>query len=302
MLVAVPTGLPGLFCYVTVMVMAKLYVRYRPVVFIYVIVFQNTKKTWILRVGLLAADVFANSECELMSAAVFFALRSVDVPVCDPRMFYECLLTRMADFVAYNEAQNCGCPYQCRELVYEPTVSQAPLSAGVARVVAPDETDLTPEDIISDRCIVEVNNNNNNNNNRGYSVPTGSALTVFQCSHGKVARLSVGMWLSCPLADSYLSDAAREPGSVAELAASRKKAKYAVLDGRYMFVPIAFENLGVPHASAKLLLTHLGRRLSEKSRESRETSFLFQRCSVLLQRFNAVLLHDSVPAGDRMEF
>ena len=52
------------------------------------------------------------------------------------------------------------------------------------------------------------------------------------------------------------------------------------------FVPIAFENLGVPNASAKLLLTHLGRRLSEKSRECRET-FLFKRCSVLLQRFNA---------------
>jgi len=64
---------------------------------------------------------------------------------------------------------------------------------------------------------------------------------------------------------------------------------------------IAFENLGVPKASAKLLLTHLGRRLSEKSGESRET-FLFQRCSVLLQRFNAVLLHESMTACDRMEF
>jgi len=68
-----------------------------------------------------------------------------------------------------------------------------------------------------------------------------------------------------------------------------------------MGVPTAFENLGVPNASAKLLLTYLGRRLSEKSRESRET-FLFQRCSVLLQHFNAVLLHDSMSARDRMEF
>ena len=56
-----------------------------------------------------------------------------------------------------------------------------------------------------------------------------------------------------------------------------------------------------PNASAKLLLSHLDRRLSEKSGESRET-FLFQRCSVLLQRFNAVLLHDSMPACYRMEF
>jgi len=51
-----------------------------------------------------------------------------------------------------------------------------------------------------------------------------------------------------------------------------------------------------------LTFSTIGRRLSEKSRESREISFLFQRCSVLLQRFNAVLLHDSMPACDRMEF
>ena len=55
--------------------------------------------------------------------------------------------------------------------------------------------------------------------------------------------LSLVPWLSgkalcwdvtviCPLADSNISDAAREPGSVAELAASRKEAKYAVLGGR----------------------------------------------------------------------
>ena len=56
------------------------------------------------------------------------------------------------------------------------------------------------------------------------------------------------MTVICPLADSYISDAAREPGSVAELAASRKEAKYAALDGHYMFVPIAFENLSVYHA------------------------------------------------------
>ena len=125
-------------------------------------------------------------------------------------------------------------------------------------------------------------------------------LSLFPWQSGKA--LCWDVTVIYPLADSYISVAAREPGSVAELAASRKEAKYAALDGRYMFVPIAFENLGVSNASAKLLLTHLGRRLSEKSRVSRETSFLFQRCSVLLQRFNAVLLHDSMPACDRTEF
>ena len=37
----------------------------------------------------------------------------------------------------------------------------------------------------------------------------------------------------------------------------------------------------------------LGRRIAEQSGEIREGNFLFQRLSVLIQRFNAVQLHDS---------
>ena len=85
----------------------------------------------------------------------------------------------------------------------------------------------------------------------------------------------------------------------AELAASRKEVKYAGLDGHYMFAPIASENWGVPSTSTRQLLSDLGRGLTDISGESRETSYLFQRCSVLVQRFNAVLLHDSLPDRDR---
>ena len=84
----------------------------------------------------------------------------------------------------------------------------------------------------------------------------------------------------------------------AELAASRKEVKYAGLDGLYMLAPIAFENLRVPSASTRQLLSDLGRRLTDISGESRETSYLFQRCSVLVQRFNTVLLHDILPDRD----
>jgi len=45
----------------------------------------------------------------------------------------------------------------------------------------------------------------------------------------------------------------------------------------------------------------LGRRISINIGEARETSYLFQRISVLVQRFNAVLLHDSLPAADSMD-
>jgi len=50
--------------------------------------------------------------------------------------------------------------------------------------------------------------------------------------------------------------------------------KYAGLDGRYMFAPIAFENLGVPSASTRQLLSDIGRRLTDISGESRNTSYI----------------------------
>jgi len=40
-------------------------------------------------------------------------------------------------------------------------------------------------------------------------------------------------------------------------------------------------------------LTEVGRRLSASTGDARETAFLFQRIFVALQRFNAVLLHES---------
>ena len=97
---------------------------------------------------------------------------------------------------------------------------------------------------------------------------------------------------------SSIIAAAREAGAAAELAASRKEEKYRDIDGRYIFEPIAVETLGIHNESARQLLTDLGRRISESSGDARETSFLFQRISVLVQRFNAVLLHDSLPVHD----
>jgi len=48
-------------------------------------------------------------------------------------------------------------------------------------------------------------------------------------------------------------------------------------------------------------LDDLGRRISLNSGEARDTSYLYQRISVLVQRFNAVLLHDSLPTADSMD-
>jgi len=65
-----------------------------------------------------------------------------------------------------------------------------------------------------------------------------------------------------------------------------------------IFEPIAIETLGVFNASSRQLLAGLGKRITINTGVARETSYLFQRISVLVQRFNAVLLHDSLPAAD----
>jgi len=66
----------------------------------------------------------------------------------------------------------------------------------------------------------------------------------------------------------------------------------------YIFEPIAVETLGVFNTSALQLLSDLGRKISESTGEVTEASFVFQRCSVLVQRFNAIQLHDSLPDYD----
>ena len=51
--------------------------------------------------------------------------------------------------------------------------------------------------------------------------------------------------------------------------------------------------MGPLNTSACQLFGNLGRKISLSSGDDREGAFLFQRVSELVQRFNAVLLHDS---------
>jgi len=66
----------------------------------------------------------------------------------------------------------------------------------------------------------------------------------------------------------------------------------------YDFQPIAVETLGPINESATSFLCDLGRRISFVSGEDREPQLLFQRISVTIQSFNAVLLHDGFLSSD----
>ena len=65
-----------------------------------------------------------------------------------------------------------------------------------------------------------------------------------------------------------------------------------------MFQPIALQTLGAINPSAGEFLADLGRKISSVSGEKREGLFLFQWLSIVLQRYNVILLHESFYEGD----
>jgi len=53
--------------------------------------------------------------------------------------------------------------------------------------------------------------------------------------------------------------------------------------------------LGVFSSTTLNFISELGRRICVHTGDARETSYLFQRISIMLQRFNSVHLHDTLP-------
>ena len=103
----------------------------------------------------------------------------------------------------------------------------------------------------------------------------------------------------CSLADSYVDASARDAGSAAESAAIRKADKYSALERTHFFQSIAVESLEAMNTSAYQFLSELGQKISAVSGEEREGSYLFQRISVLMQRYIAVVLHESFSDDNR---
>jgi hypothetical protein len=94
-------------------------------------------------------------------------------------------------------------------------------------------------------------------------------------------------------AASYLAANSFAAGGAAAAAVVRKSAKYATLATTHIFMPIALETLGTMNTEALDFFADLGRRIAANSNDNRETSFLFQRLSVIVQRYNAVAFRGS---------
>ena len=87
----------------------------------------------------------------------------------------------------------------------------------------------------------------------------------------------------------YLPTTAITAGNAAELAATRKLVKYEDLSQGYAFVPIAIESHGTFSKSALNFLHELELCATTVTLDPRETSFLFQHLSIVIQRFKCCL-------------
>jgi len=58
----------------------------------------------------------------------------------------------------------------------------------------------------------------------------------------------------------------------------------------YSFIPIAAETMEAINSDGITFLDDLGRRITQVTEDNREKAFLYQRLSVLIQRYNAVAI------------
>ena len=122
-------------------------------------------------------------------------------------------------------------------------------------------------------------------------------LTLYPWRDGR--NLAWDVTVIDTFAASYITSSAVRAGGAAEIAARRKTDKYASLPKNYEFCPIAFETMGPANEAACDFISALGGRLCEKTGDRRETSFLFQRISVAIQRCNALAIQGTyIPTSE----
>ena len=97
------------------------------------------------------------------------------------------------------------------------------------------------------------------------------------------------------LVATYLQKTSKMARAAAETAEDKKREKYAFLSDSYHFVPLGFETLGSWGSDASLLISRIGKKITDRTGELRATDFLRQRISIDIQRGNAISILGTLP-------
>ena len=82
-----------------------------------------------------------------------------------------------------------------------------------------------------------------------------------------------------------------------------KEGQQILIAQSHVFVPLAIETLGPPiNCKGLKLISELSDRLTAATDDPREASFLFQRISIIIQRFNAVCFQGTFTQHEEVEF
>ena len=87
-------------------------------------------------------------------------------------------------------------------------------------------------------------------------------------------------------AQSHVNDTSIQAGTAADSAAAAKKAKNIDIANTHMFIPVAIETDRPWNVEVIELIQEIGRRITLINGESRETEYLFQRISIVIQKGN----------------
>jgi hypothetical protein len=94
--------------------------------------------------------------------------------------------------------------------------------------------------------------------------------------------------VSDTFATSHIDETSVASGSAAEKAATNKINKYIDLTPHYIFIPLAMETMGPICSTGLEFLLALGKRITAATGDRRETTFLLQRISIIIQRCNTI--------------
>ena len=118
-------------------------------------------------------------------------------------------------------------------------------------------------------------------------------LTLIPWKEGKC--LTWDVTVAATFAATYVAATSIKAGEAAARLAANKREKYVELTHTHLFCPIAVKTMGPFEEEGRDLLSAIGHQICKITGDPRETSFLFQRLYVIIQRGNAAAFRGTFP-------